>query len=204
MALSWTASAGASSYNVKRAVTSGGPYTTIGTSAGISYTDTAVTGGTTYYYVVSATVTTVESPDSAQVGATVPTPYATWASAPAQGLTVGVNDGPLYDPEHDGICNLLEFVLAGAPMTSSPSVLPKLNRKVSNWVFEYDRSTASVSSTTQVVEYGSNLVGWTSIPVTATSGGAVTITSGGLTDHVSVVVPDGGGKLFVRLRVTQQ
>jgi titin len=49
----WTASAGATSYNVKRATTSGGPYTTVGSSTTTSYTNTGLTNGTTYYYVVT-------------------------------------------------------------------------------------------------------------------------------------------------------
>jgi fibronectin type 3 domain-containing protein len=53
--LSWAASTGATGYNVLRGTTSGGPYTTIGTTAQIAYTDSAVTNGNTYYYVVQAT-----------------------------------------------------------------------------------------------------------------------------------------------------
>jgi hypothetical protein len=55
--LSWTATTGAVSYNVKRSEVQGGPYTTIstpGTVTGTTYTDTGLTNGTTYYYVVSA------------------------------------------------------------------------------------------------------------------------------------------------------
>jgi fibronectin type 3 domain-containing protein len=54
VALSWTPSTGASSYNVRRSVTSGGPYTTIATPSSPSYTDAPLTNGTTYYYVVNA------------------------------------------------------------------------------------------------------------------------------------------------------
>jgi cellulose 1,4-beta-cellobiosidase len=54
VALSWSASSGATSYNVKRATVSGGPYTTIASPGATSYTDTQVSNGTTYYYVVSA------------------------------------------------------------------------------------------------------------------------------------------------------
>jgi len=53
--LRWSESFGATSYKVKRATTSGGPYTTIATVTNPSYVDTAVTNDTTYYYVVSAT-----------------------------------------------------------------------------------------------------------------------------------------------------
>lgn len=69
--LSWTASSGATSYNVKRATTSGGPYTTV--AAGVtatSYTNTGLANGTTYYYVVSEVNSAGESANSAQVAAT--------------------------------------------------------------------------------------------------------------------------------------
>src|ERR1039457_29313 len=68
--LSWSAASGATSYNVKRATTSGGPYTTIGSPTTASYTDTGLTNGTTYYYVVSAVNTAGQSTNSSQVSAT--------------------------------------------------------------------------------------------------------------------------------------
>ncbi len=62
----WTASAGATNYNVKRSTTSGGE-TTIASTAGTSYTDTSVLDGTTYYYVVSALNVGGEGPNSIEV-----------------------------------------------------------------------------------------------------------------------------------------
>jgi fibronectin type 3 domain-containing protein len=70
VSLSWNASTGATSYNVKRATTSGGPYTTIAPPATASFTDTTVTNGTTYFYVVSAVNSAGESANSNQVSAT--------------------------------------------------------------------------------------------------------------------------------------
>ena len=70
VSLAWTASTGATSYNVKRAATNGGPYTTVASPAGTSYTDTAVTNGTTYYYVVTAVSASGESANSNQASAT--------------------------------------------------------------------------------------------------------------------------------------
>ncbi len=69
VSLTWTASSGATSYNVKRATTSGGPYTQLAAPTTASYTDTTVTNGTTYYYVVSALNSAGESANSAQVSA---------------------------------------------------------------------------------------------------------------------------------------
>ncbi len=55
VSLSWGNVTNAASYNVYRATTSGGTYTQIASGqTGTSYTDTGVTNGTTYYYVVTA------------------------------------------------------------------------------------------------------------------------------------------------------
>jgi hypothetical protein len=69
--LSWPASLGATGYNVKRADTSGGPYTVIATNwVTTNYTDAGLSGITTYFYVVSATNADGESPDSVEANAT--------------------------------------------------------------------------------------------------------------------------------------
>ena len=70
VSLSWTASSGATSYNVKRATTSGGPYSQVANVTTTSDTDTGLTNGTTYYYVVSAVNAAGESANSSQVSAT--------------------------------------------------------------------------------------------------------------------------------------
>jgi hypothetical protein len=69
--LNWGASTGASSYNVKRSTTSGGPYTIIATGVtSTSYSNTGLANGTTYHYVVSAVNSFGESPNSGQASAT--------------------------------------------------------------------------------------------------------------------------------------
>jgi fibronectin type 3 domain-containing protein len=67
--LTWSASTGATSYHVKRSTHSGGPYTQIAAPTSASYTDTSVTNGTTYFYVVSALISAGESANSAQASA---------------------------------------------------------------------------------------------------------------------------------------
>jgi hypothetical protein len=68
--LSWTASSGATSYTVSRATVSGGPYTSIGTSATTSFSDTTASCNTAYFYVVSASNGTCSSGNSSQATAT--------------------------------------------------------------------------------------------------------------------------------------
>ncbi|WP_042201000.1 glycoside hydrolase family 48 protein [Paenibacillus camerounensis] len=65
--LSWNKVNGADSYTVKRAVTSGGPYTNVATVTQATYSDSTVVNGTTYYYVISASNSVGTSPDSAEV-----------------------------------------------------------------------------------------------------------------------------------------
>ncbi len=68
--LNWNASTGATSYHVKRATTSGGPYAQVAATSSTSDTDTGLTDGTTYYYEVSALNSAGESANSSQVPAT--------------------------------------------------------------------------------------------------------------------------------------
>ncbi|MBS1724573.1 MAG: fibronectin type III domain-containing protein [Armatimonadetes bacterium] len=70
VSLSWTGSGGATSYNVKRATVSGGPYSTVGSTASTSFVNTGLTNGTTYYYVVTAVNSAGESGNSNQASAT--------------------------------------------------------------------------------------------------------------------------------------
>lgn len=68
--LTWSASPGATSYHVKRATASAGPYTTVGTTASTSFTSTGLSNGTTYFFVVSAVNDVGESADASPVSAT--------------------------------------------------------------------------------------------------------------------------------------
>jgi len=70
--LQWSSVVNASTYNVKRAFVSGGPYTTIATGlTNTIYSDTNVVTGTNYFYVVSGGSTNGESVNSAEASAFV-------------------------------------------------------------------------------------------------------------------------------------
>ena len=77
--LQWNASTspGIAGYNVYRADRSGGPYVKLNSSliAGLTFTDSTVQSGQTYFYVATAIDgSLVESVFSNEVSATIPTP----------------------------------------------------------------------------------------------------------------------------------
>jgi carboxypeptidase T len=85
--LAWTAASGAVGYSVHRGTASGGPYTTVKSNlGGTSFTDTGLTNGTAYFYVVTATNGVGEGPSSNEASATpaAPPPVVTFTSIAAQ------------------------------------------------------------------------------------------------------------------------
>jgi fibronectin type 3 domain-containing protein len=90
VSLTWTASTGATSYHVKRSTTSGSGYAQIAAPTAANFTDTTVTNGTTYFYVVSALNAIGESANSAQANAT-PVAPATPPAAPTGLQATGGN-----------------------------------------------------------------------------------------------------------------
>jgi fibronectin type 3 domain-containing protein len=88
VALTWTASAGAISYKIRRSTIEGGPYSTIATATTTGYIDQAVKNGTTYYYVVAAYNGSQTSANSNPASAT---PSATLGAASVQAPSAPTN-----------------------------------------------------------------------------------------------------------------
>jgi hypothetical protein len=82
--VTWTASAGATSYNIYRSTSQGSQGTKIGPSTGTNYADATVVNGTTYYYEVTAANAAGESPASTQSAPVIPAAPA--PSGPAAAL----------------------------------------------------------------------------------------------------------------------
>ncbi len=136
--------------------------------------------------------------------AAAPAGFTTWIATPAFGLAPADQD-PTDDPDNDGIENLVEYVLNGAPNASDQNILPTLNASGANFVFTFTRQTSSAGDTTQVFQYGTDLTGWTDVPVI--NGGEVAITpdtpSAGLDQVVITVAKGTNTKLFGRLKVSK-
>ncbi|MDQ1357468.1 MAG: hypothetical protein QOG44_1841 [Acidimicrobiaceae bacterium] len=68
--LTWKSVARATSYSVLRSTSSSGPYTVVGSTTGIRFTDTGLKPHTTYYYVVQAVTPSGTSAASSPVSVT--------------------------------------------------------------------------------------------------------------------------------------
>jgi fibronectin type 3 domain-containing protein len=121
VSLSWNASASASSYDVKRSITNGGPYNTaVASPSATSYTDTSVTNGTTYYYVVSAVNIVGQSANSAQASAT--------PAAPVANVTITINPA-----QTKPISKWIYGISAYSEATGAPSQLTFDRAGASRW-----------------------------------------------------------------------
>lgn len=86
--LDWSAVAAATEYRIYRATAAGGAYTLITSTTALTYTDTGLSDGTTYYYIVRTFNAEGESANSQEVSATIdllPTPTGV-AVAPGDGV----------------------------------------------------------------------------------------------------------------------
>ena len=136
-----------------------------------------------------------------------PSGYAGWASSFLPAFT---NTAADFDFENDGLSSGIEWVVGGNPtLNDAAPVTPTFNNTTNpnNFLFTYRRrdTAATDPNTTIVVEYGSNLTGWTAAQngVNGVSIDATTDLGGGF-HQVTVAIPRvlaPSGTLFARLRV---
>ncbi len=123
--------------NIKRATTSGGPYTTIGSTTTSSYTDTTAGNGETYYYVVSTVNSFGESEDSEEVSAEPGDINGDGIPDNWQAGHFGDADhpdaAPDADPDGDGTSNLVEYRLGLDPTNAASSFKAEFSGQTLTW-----------------------------------------------------------------------
>ncbi len=120
--LVWNPSVSATSYNILRSVTSGTGFASLVSVSGTTYTDAAVTNGTSYYYVVNAVNSIGASPNSAQANATPLSLLQGWRLANFGTISNSGSAADTASPANDGICNLLKYATGIAPLKRATSV----------------------------------------------------------------------------------
>ncbi len=178
--LSWTIPAEAESYNVKRSTTDGGPYTTIapGVTAA-SYTDSLVTNGTTYYYVVSAVNASGESGDSNQDSATPNTTITRTFNPTADARVESLHPSSNYGSDaalsaansgSDNKKSYLRFDLSGYTHNSVVSARLRLYGRSSSGSLQIDAHGVSDDAW---VESGAGGITWNNAPPLESGTGSV-------------------------------
>ncbi len=160
--LSWWGSAYATSYNVLRSTTSGGPYTTIASGLTTNtYTDATVAPGMTYYYVVNGTLASGSTGNSNEAQAILGTPlYAqlkfdetsgtTASDSTGDGWTGTLMNGATWTAGESG--NAVNLAKASSQYVSLPAgVVANISDfSISAWVYQ-----TSVATWARVFDFGS-------------------------------------------------
>jgi titin len=114
--LTWNFVPGATSYRVKRSLSSGGPFSNIATVTTNTYANTGLNNGTQYFYLIAAVSAVGAGPDSAVVSATPQAP----PSAPTSLSISSISQTQLNLTWKDNSRNELGFKIERALTSSGP------------------------------------------------------------------------------------
>ena len=182
--LSWNASAGATSYNVKRSLLAGGPYVTLATSVpSTSYTNTGLIIGATYYYVVSALNANGESQNSNETNSIVPVPTLLWKGNVNTNWDVNVTTNWLFGGSPstyfvDGATAIFDDTATTANVNLTASVSP-YSVAFSNSTLSYTVGSANGSGIGGAASITKLGPGTTTLTATNTFTGDITVNGGG-------------------------
>ena len=131
---------------------------------------------------------------------TVPSdPYQAWSTEKS---LVAPDAGKFDDKDADGLENILEWVLNTNPLASDQaSARPTLTKTGDSLSFTFTRRDDTLGEVDLTVQHGNDFIGWTDLPVPATTSGAFANTDNGATDTVTATISViGETKHFVRLQ----
>lgn len=115
--LTWQPSAGAATYTLSRSTSASGPFVTI--AAGLttpSYSDSGLSAGSTFHYLVVASGPGGDGPASTSVSATTHTLREIWRLEHFGTLSEIGTSSDTADPDQDGLSNLLEYATNMDPL----------------------------------------------------------------------------------------
>ncbi|BCU79451.1 autotransporter-associated beta strand repeat-containing protein [Luteolibacter sp. LG18] len=115
IALTWDASAGASAYQVMRAVSAGGPWFPVGLAPSPNFTDSGLPAAAGFYYTVISHGIGGAGPASAPVSATTFTPLESWRFGCFGTAANAGTAADQADPDGDGWNNAQEFAASTDP-----------------------------------------------------------------------------------------
>jgi hypothetical protein len=156
--LKWNASVDATSYNVKRATNSGGPYTTLVSDPTNNFVDGNVATGPTYYYVISAVDQFGESVNSSQVSASLVDPGYQLSAAPTS-ATVLTGNGTNYTltmTTNGNYSGVTAFGISGLPSGVNASFSPQTLSASGTSTLHVQTSTNSPPGNYTLTIYGTN------------------------------------------------
>ena len=198
VALSWPAVGGATSYYVKRATISGGPYAVVGQTSGTSHNDAGLSGSTAYYYVVSALNANGEGTNSPQTAASLFTVAQSWRQTHFGSPDNTGDAADSADPDADGVTNLLERAFAGDPNAFDASILPRIDPASATLSVDYRKAKDATDLNFEMQE-STDLATWS-----AAAGTMSVIEDNATYQVIRHTRPIGADtRLFLRLSVAQ-
>jgi hypothetical protein len=197
--LTWTASPSATSYLIQRGTSSGNETTTIsGTDTASSFTDSGVTNGITYYYVVTASNSYGLGGASNEASATPVETFSEWIAVAFPGVTATNIIGMTAAPEKDGVPNLMKYFMGINPASSSYVNPLTCGPDGEGDIVLYFRMSKNLTGVSYSIGQSTNLTTWA---VTGLQG--TVVADMGSYYSMKVVVPmSGNANLFLRLSVS--
>lgn len=197
--LAWDSVSGVTDYTVLRSTTSGSGYAVVASSlTSNSFTDTGLTNGTSYYYVVVASNGTGSSGNSNQAAAKPVQSYSEWVAVAFPGEFDPSIIGLAADPDNDGYLNLMEYFQATSPGNATPNGTSTCALDAQGNIVLTFRMSKNLSNVSYTVQRSWDMSTWEDVHVTP-----AVVNDQSAYYVMNATIPQGtNSRLFVRLIVT--